>query len=208
MKKFLVLFSVVAAVLVSCTKEVSPEISADIFSQQATAAGCEFSVNITSNAPWSVSCNYEDVTFSPGSGIGNGCVTVKVPKYLGYATKLINVTFTASSNTKSTTKTSVVITQESLPFLFCEENSITVPADETYAIFRVNSNNQWWLKDIEFTGDPFDVEVTPAIYQANPIDVVLTFPKNTTGSDRRADVILQLVNYPEITEVLTLIQTK
>lgn len=207
MKKYLLLLTTVVAVLSSCVKDVDPEISTDVYAQQTTPDGCEFSVNIKTNAPWTASCNFDDIVITPASGIGNGTATIKVPQYIGRVTKLINVAFTAASDKKSV-KTSVVITQESLPFLFCENNVRTVSSEENFIIFRVNSNFQWCFKDAVFSGDEFDVDMDPFIWNSNPVDVCVRVPANTTGVERRVDLILELTNYPQVRETLTVIQNK
>lgn len=207
MKKYLLLLTIVVAALSSCVKDVDPEISTDIYAQQTTPEGCEFSVNIKTNAPWSASCNFDDIIITPASGIGNSTATIKVPQYFGRVTKLINVAFTAASDSKSV-KTSVVITQESLPFLFCENNVRTVSAEENFVIFRVNSNFHWNLKDVVWSGDEFDVDIDPFVWDANPVDVCVRVPANTSGVERRVALILELTNYPQVTETLTVIQNK
>lgn len=208
MKRYLLMLSLLAIALVSCTKEVSPEISASVFSQQTDSKGCEFSVNIKSNAPWTAESNYSEVTVTPSSGIGNGQATIKVPQYLGRATKLVTVTFTAHSDTLSTNKAIVAITQQSLPFLYCDKNVKTVSASETLAVFDVNSNFSWECKEIKFTGERFDLQMDPTGWSYNKVPVCFTFPANTTGAERRADVILSLIEYPQVTDTLTIIQQK
>ena len=207
MKKIFLLLPLFAAMLLSCTKEVSPEISTSVFSQQTDSDGCVFSVDVKSNAPWSAAADYSDVTITPESGIGNGTVSVSVPQYVGRETKLVKVTFTASSDTKTAKKAYVVITQESLPFLFCEENSKTVTAAATSVTFQVNSNYKWTMKDYE-AEDFEDLDIDPVTNDGSAIDVVLNFPENTTGKDRTAKIYLQLADYPQVTETLTLTQQK
>ena len=207
MKKIFLLLPLFAAMLLSCTKEVSPEISTSVFSQQTDSDGCVFSVDVKSNAPWSAAADYSDVTITPESGIGNGTVSVSVPQYVGRETKLVKVTFTASSDTKTAKKAYVVITQESLPFLFCEENAKTVAAEATSVTFQVNSNYKWTMKDCE-AEDFEDLDIDPVTNDGSAIDVVLNFPENTTGKDRTAKIYLQLADYPQVTETLTLTQQK
>ena len=207
MKKIFLLLPLFAAMLLSCTKEVSPEISTSVFSQQTDPDGCVFSVDVKSNAPWSAAADYSDVTITPESGIGNGTVSVSVPQYVGRETKLVKVTFTASSDTKTAKKAYVVITQESLPFLFCEENAKTVAAAATSVTFQVNSNYKWTMKDYE-AEDFEDLDIDPVTNDGSVIDVILNFPENTTGKDRTAKIYLQLADYPQVTETLTLTQQK
>lgn len=208
MKKYLTVLPLLAGLILSCTKEVSPEISTDIFSRQTDSQGCEFSVRITSNAPWTAECSNEEVTVSPVLGVGNGEVTIKVPQYLGRATNTIRVTFKAYNSENSVSSSYVTITQESLPFLYCDNARQSVASDATFAIFSVNSNFEWAVRETLFTGDAFDLSINPSEWKQNRAEVVFNFPANDTGAERRADVILALKDHPGVTDTLTLIQAR
>lgn len=208
MKKYLTVLPLLAVALLSCTKEVSPEISTDIFSRQTDSQGCEFSVKIRSNAPWVAECSNSEVTISPKGGIGNGEAVIKVPQYLGRATNMIRVIFKAYNGENSVSSSFVAITQESLPFLYCDDSEQTVSSDATFAIFSVNSNFEWSVKETSFSGDDFDLRIEPSVWQQNRVEVLCTFPENLTGKERRADIVLALTDYPAVTTTLKLVQQK
>ena len=171
---------------------LTPSILVSPATLEVGAEGGAVSVDITSNASWTVSVPAEGNWAAPDatSGEGNKKVTFTVAPNADFEARSVDVTFTAQDK-----KATVKITQKA-PDPTLEVNPIAIffDAESSSVELRVNSNAPWTISAAENW-----ITVEPASGQGDAT-VVLTVAANDARTDRSAAVtVKETVNNTEIT---------
>ena len=122
-----------------------------------------------------------------------------------FYTKSIRIDLVSKLEGKSR-NSRIVITQDCLPFIFCEEPAAQVGAEGGMIRFSVNSNASWKVAGTALDGESFSLPVDPARHGANRTDVSVMVPANDTGRARTFTVTLALEENPSTKVVLTVSQ--
>ncbi|MBQ0024110.1 MAG: BACON domain-containing protein [Bacteroidales bacterium] len=206
MKRVILLLAVVSAVLSSCQKEGSPEISCSVIGKHIVPyTGGSIKVYVVSNTEWTTSCVETSVVIDPASGKGDTEVTISYPLNENLNTRGDKITFNAVYN-NTHAYAYVTISQECRDFLLCSNPEITADAQGGDYYFRVNSNSPWSVKSAECNGDTwYDASITPSSNEVNAVDVKVTIPAKVSDETVTYTITLALDNGKEEV-VLHLIQ--
>ena len=162
---------------------LTPSILVSPASLEADAAGATVSVDVTSNASWTVSVpsGVDWITPDAASGEGSKKVTFTVAANAGFETRSADVTFTAQG------KTAVVKISQAAATPALEVNPFAVMFDpESSSVeIKVTSNAPW---TISVDADWLTVE--PASGQGD-VTVILTVAENNVRTERTAVVTVK-----------------
>lgn len=146
MKKVLLIASVLlAALAVSCKKEVPVEDSLTLKSQSSVTVpvdGDVVSINFNTNVAWTAKASQDWLTLQPSSGeAGDATVKASVMKNEAFDAREAKVTITAGSKTET-----VTIIQGQTNALQLETTSFDVPADGGTVAIKVKANVNYEVK--------------------------------------------------------------
>lgn len=204
MKKYLIL-AFMSLMLLSCTQESEITVEPDITSYRFDPSGGSLDVVIFTNGSWTATCADPTVTLTPDSGDYTAPMHITVGPNLDYRTKSIRVELVSRIEGKSRNGR-IVLTQDCLPFIFCEEPSVRIGAAGGTARFSVNSNAPWKVAGTTMDGDSFSLPVDPLRHDANRVEVSVLIPSNDSGKVRTFTVTLALEENSSTKVVLTVSQ--
>lgn len=202
MNKIIPFFAALAIVAASCTEEAKPKVTVTPSSSALPYTGGSVPMEVTSNAPWTASCDYEEVEIHPDSGEGNASVVVVVPQSSYKETQAVRVTFSAKRDSSYTSTAKYVITLEAKPFIDLSAASGFISPDGGGVRFALVSNQQWTV-----TANPaidgISIDPVSGTYNA---DIAVSLPANTSGSTRSSAITFTLKDFPEVKAVYTVSQ--
>ena len=202
MNRIIPLFAALAIVAASCTEEEKAKVTVDPTSSAFDYHGGTVPMEVTSNAPWTASCDYEEVEIHPSSGDASASVTVVVPESTYKETQAIRITFTAKKDTSYTSTAKHVITLEAKPFVELSSTSGYVSPDGGGLRISLTSNQKW-----SATAEPAiaDLDISPISGTYNA-DLAISLGANDSGSMRSSLITFALTDYPDVKAVYTLCQ--
>ncbi len=157
----------------------------------STASSVSFS--ITSNINWTVTESCPWVTVAPGSGSGNGTITVNFQENTGLTERQCLITIQGSSLTQIFTLTQ----GGTSPYLNIDPTSETVGPNASTTTFAISSNVDWTI-----TESCSWVSVNPASGSGDQT-IVVTYTENTSTVGRVCEIT---VEGNSITKTFTLTQ--
>lgn len=202
MKKIIPVLAALSALFISCAEEDKPKVTVDPTSAAVESTGGTATLVVTSNAPWTATCDYEEVSINPSSGDGGASVVVTVPKSTYKDTKAIRVTFKAKRDSSYTSTAKFVITLPAMPFIELSSTSGYVSPDGGGVRFSLSANEAWSAVDDKAVEG---LEIKPAEGAGNA-DVTVSLPVNGTGSARTANVTFALKGNPDVKTVFSVSQ--
>lgn len=204
MNKLITAFAAVIVLAASCTKEEKPKVTVEPTSAVMENVGGTTTLVVSSNAPWTASCDYEEVSINPSSGNGGASVVITVPKSTYRETKAIRVTFSAKRDTTYTSTAKFIITLPAIPFVELSSDSSYVSPDGGGIRFNLYSNCAWTaVSDNAVQG----LSISPVRGDGNA-DVTVTLPANTTGLPRSSVVTFTLDDEPGVKAAFTVRQNQ
>ena len=199
MKRFLILVAA-AVLLASCNQEATLTITPDVSSWTFGPEGGEFTVVLFTNGHWSASCNDDAISFAPDTGDFTAPMHVVVGKNTEQYTKAMAIKVTTHLDGVSRSS-KVVITQQCVPFIFCNEPLKTIGPEGGAVRFTVNSNLPWTVeKGLSFVVDP-------SSGGPNSTEVTLWIPADSENRERTFSARLALDDEPSISVELVVRQT-
>lgn len=202
MNKIFPVFAALVMLAASCVEEEKPKVTVEPTASAMEFTGGSVPMEVTSNAPWTATCDYEEVEIHPSSGDGNASVTVVVPQSIYKETQAIRITFKAKRDTSYTSTAKYVITLEAKPFIDLSSESGYISPDGGGVRIALTSNQEWTA-----SSDPAiaGLEIAPVAGTYNA-SVAVSLPENTTGAARSSAVTFALKKYPEVKAVYTVSQ--
>lgn len=202
-KYFLLALACVAAI--ACTQDYAVTVEPDVTSMTFGPEGGSFNTLLLTNGNWTATCDDASVTVTPSSGSYSAPLHIEVGENTEQYTKAIRISLTSVIDSKSRVAR-IVVTQACHPFVFCEENTLSIGAEGGTARFWVNSNEPWTVASTTLDGQNFPLEVSPLGYEANRVEVDVEIPVNTSGARRTFVVTIALKDTPSETVRLTVVQ--
>lgn len=209
---FLTILAAALAVLPSCMKLSNAQIECTRDVQLLTYKGGVVETYVTSNAPWKAKCSDGDVKVEPKEGKGDQWVIVTLPMNEYRETKSTSIVFTAQIDSAFkaefyTDASTLVITREAHPFVYCEVRSKKVGPQAAEYRFSVTSNYPWSLSKVLCDGEECEtVQVSPLSHDINNVVVKVKIPANEGYEEKTYEVVLVLDDFPDDTLTLKMIQ--
>jgi len=202
MNKIIPVFAALAILAASCTDEEKAKVTVEPTSAVMEYTGGTAALVVTSNAPWTAECEYEEVQINPSSGNGDASVVIVVPQSTYKESKAVRVTFKAQRDTSYTSTAKFIITLPAKPFVELSTESAFVSPDGGGIRFSLTANKAWKaVSDNAISG----LTVAPAEGDANA-DVTISIPENNTGASRSSKVTFALDEDPAVKTVFTVSQ--
>lgn len=206
MKRYLLLVFL-CLMAVSCDQDTNFYVTPDVSTFEFGPDGGEFDDVIFTNGSWTCEVSDDAVTVTPSSGDYTTSVHVVVAPNTERYTKAIRLKFISTYGDLSR-NSNVVVTQDCYPFIFCEDEDVkTIGSEGGKVRFTVNSNQPWVLLEPDGSVSPAGFSAEPLNGGPNSTTVTLDIPANDTGEERWLEVLLHLKSDPEVSLILTVIQS-
>lgn len=192
-------------VAVSCDIDADPKSHFDTYGDSIGYQGGTRQFTFYTNGSWTAQSPMEGVVITPDSGYGDAEITVKIPANDSIKTCSARIVFVTTIGS-DTYNNRYVITVAAKPFVKCDNLAQNISADGGKVWFDVNSNYPWKLSSCTCDGVAWAGSVSPDNWGKNPVKVEVTVPANTTFSPKVYTITLALIDYPEVTVDLRVIQ--